>query len=531
MGQTYVAANGNTYIDGLLHGGKWAGTVTYSFPDQRTDYESRYAEADAAGFGSVSLAQIQTARLIFEGSGSSGTQAGVAARAVEQFTNLDLVFAGTGNGDIRIAQSSMADPTAYAYLPDPNAGYYGGDIWFGTAYDFRQPSLGNYSDFTMMHEIGHALGLKHSSEAGGVSGVAVPADRDAVEFTVMSYRSYVGGPETGYTVEPGAFPQSFMMLDILALQYVYGADYTANAGNTTYAWKPSTGETFIDGVGQGAPAANRVFLTIWDGGGTDTYDFSAYSTDLEIDLRPGLWSETTLEQRAYLGDGQYANGSVYNAYLYGTDTRSLIENAKGGSGNDTIVGNSAANVVTGGAGDDFIIGFGGVDTAVIGANLSDSILRYENVTEIITSADGQDRFLFVENFQFLDGTINRADGGALVDDLFYNATFDDVYRARVDADDHYAIYGWREGRDPNSYFDTSEYLRIYTDVAAAGIDPLEHYHVYGWKEGRDPGGAFDTDAYLRAYQDVAAAGLDPLAHYLEHGFFEGRSDFGDGMFN
>ena len=81
-----------------------------------------------------------------------------------------------------------------------------------------------------------------------------------------------------------------MMLDIAAIQYMYGANFNSNAGNTVYTFSTTTGEMFIDGVGQGTPQANRIFRTIWDGNGIDTYDLSNYTTDLQIDLAPGGWS-------------------------------------------------------------------------------------------------------------------------------------------------------------------------------------------------------------------------------------------------
>ena len=104
-----------------------------------------------------------------------------------------------GLGDIRFGESSIPG-TAYAYYPSNAASGQGGDIWFGTAYagtsnDYRNPYLGGYAYHTLIHEAGHAMGLKHSHETGGVANVAVPADRDAIEYTVMSYRSYVGGPD------------------------------------------------------------------------------------------------------------------------------------------------------------------------------------------------------------------------------------------------------------------------------------------------------------------------------------------------
>ncbi|MDR2153648.1 MAG: M10 family metallopeptidase C-terminal domain-containing protein [Burkholderiaceae bacterium] len=164
-----------------------------------------------------------------------------------------------------------------------------------------------------------------------------------------------------------------MANDILALQTLYGANYTTHSGNTTYTWSPTTGQTFIDGVGQPVPGggaggkANRIFETIWDGEGIDTYDLSNYSTNLRIDLNPGASSLFSSAQRANLGLFQYAAGNVYNAYLFNGDQRSLIENATGGSGNDTITGNVADNVLKGNAGKDTLNGGNGNDTLDGGA--------------------------------------------------------------------------------------------------------------------------------------------------------------------
>ena len=74
-----------------------------------------------------------------------------------------------------------------------------------------------------------------------------------------------------------------------------------NNGNTTYTWNSTTGEMSVNGVGQGTPGGNRVFLTIWDGGGNDTYDMSNYGGGVSIDLRAGSWSITSQTQRANLG--------------------------------------------------------------------------------------------------------------------------------------------------------------------------------------------------------------------------------------
>ena len=197
------------------------------------------------------------------------------------------------------------------------------------------------------------------------------AAHDGLEYTVMSYRGDVGGPAGSYSNEAWGYPTTYMMNDIRALQELYGADYTTNSGDTVYTWNAVTGEFSIDGVGQGRPggatadaSANNVFMTVWDGGGADTYDFSNYTTGVTADLNPGSSSITSSAQLAYLGNGQYAHGNVYNAYLFNGDPRSYIDNAVGGSGADKLIGNAIGNRLDGGGGADTLSGGAGDDTFV-----------------------------------------------------------------------------------------------------------------------------------------------------------------------
>jgi serralysin len=352
---TTVTPTGNPYVNGVLGDIKWAvGSLSFSFPSSAAYYGTTYGDGEPQdNFGALNAAQQAATRSILS-----------MYSSVVNLRFGEIAENSTRHADLRFA-SSDAPSTAWGYFP--STAPEGGDLWFNkSSGSYSRPVKGNYAYASFIHEIGHALGLKHPHEVEGIFG-AMPADRDSLEYTVMSYRSYVGASTTtGYTNETGGFPQSLMMYDIAALQYMYGANFTTRSGNSTYQWSPTTGELFIDGLGQGAPVANRILQTVWDGGGTDTYDFSTYSTPLKIDLRPGEWTTTSTTQLAKLHwDGsKVAVGNIANALQYNGDARSLIENAIGGLGDDMIIGNGAGNVLDGRSGADVLNGGGGSDVFI-----------------------------------------------------------------------------------------------------------------------------------------------------------------------
>ena len=122
----------------------------------------------------------------------------------------------------------------------------------------------------------------------------------------------------------------------------------------------------INGQRQGDVAGNRIFRTIWDGDGNDTYDLGNYDTNLSLDLRPGKFSTFSSAQLADLNrfddDPAFmARGNIANARLVDGDERALIENALGGFGNDRIRGNNADNMLSGNDGNDRLFGGKGQD--------------------------------------------------------------------------------------------------------------------------------------------------------------------------
>lgn len=386
---------GDAIVDGMSSRVFWGPTtVTYAFPDVATDYNIPNYHAlspldELNSFAAASAAQQSAALAVMND--------------VMDFTNVSFVQGSDTNANMRIGTSGVGSATllGWTYHAFPTE-ITGGDVWIKSG--SPAPVVGTAAHLVLNHEIGHSMGLDHPW--AGTHDTTTIYDTmgikyDGFEYTIMSYRGYtkqVGGNiEFGDWNEVGAnsFAQTFMMHDIYTLQYMYGADYTTNAGNNVYSWTPGSGDTLNNGSIMVDPTANKIFATIWDGGGVDTYDLSAYTNAVQIDLSPGKSSAFSTSQLANLGDGVNAQGNIYNALMFGGNSASLIENAIGGSGADTISGNSAANVLTGGGAADIIDGGVGNDTIIGNGGLD--VLNGGQGNDTLTGgvgASNQDTFLF-----------------------------------------------------------------------------------------------------------------------------------------
>ena len=326
-----VGPSGSSIVNGLLGGTKWTGTVRWSMVDE-IPHGSSLNYAVTAADRDLKLAVRD------------------ALDAVASFTELRIVESGGQQAELRVAQLSGGDHPhdAFAFLPSTHSD--SGDMYFGSNVT-EDLGPGRFGTRVVLHEVGHALGLKHPHETHGLGAMR---GHNAAELSVMSVHSHKDASHThGLGAELDGFASTYMVADIAALQHLYGANYS-DGSDTHYRFDP------LERV---------VFETIWDGGGEDTYDFSAYRNDLTIDLRPGRASvtgqEPQLNRAEELGRGDkpiFADASVHNAMLYRGDWRSGIENTIAGGADDTVIGNRLDNIMEGRAGDDTLNGLSGNDT-------------------------------------------------------------------------------------------------------------------------------------------------------------------------
>lgn len=467
-------------------------TITYGFTTSAT-FAGSYSEA--SGWSAFTAAQEVAARL------AMGLWDDLVAPSFVESANgntADIKFSNTTNSGF-----------AHAYTPG-QVGAEGsltqriqGSFWVNPQYDHTwqsndllTPKIGDVGFETYLHELGHALGLGHAGNYNGGSPEYGNASigwlyaEDTNQYTVMSYfhAENTGANWGSDNTWPGwgwsNYAQTPMVYDILAIQTLYGADYTTRAGNTVYGFNSSVGGPIYDFTANATP-----ILTIWDGDGTDTIDLSGWSSNSVLSLVAGSYSSV--------------NGMTQNlAIAYDVD----IENAVAGSGHDNLGGNDLANFLAGNAGNDTLSGHGGND-GLYGGSGSDELrggagldwlyggtgidwLYGDDDTDALFGEDDDDIIYGGAGGDSLDGGFGNdelyGEGGV---DWLYGSFGDDFLSGGADGD---ALFG-QEGQDTLNGDDGDDSLDggAGNDIlnGGAGIDWL-----YGGNDNDILNGGSETDA-------------------------------------
>lgn len=278
----------------------------------------------------------------------------------------DPVAAGLKGSTLNIAPS--ADPSLFpgarvavaAFGPDtsPTGMRYpgqGGDILLARETTASGPAVHVPTDVESMRAVMSALGvLAPDRMAAGLDWPAFAALALAgLDPDTFSRLPSIEATSSAWT---GATP---MVLDVLALQRLYGARAQTAAGDTAHPLdRTGTRETIFDGSGMdtvSAVASTEGWTILLPVPVTDSIGAPRVGVALPSSLSPdGL----TGELHWLVGEFEHASGSGFDDAITGNDLANRLE---GGGGDDTIDGLAGTDTLSGGAGSDRLSGGAGDD--------------------------------------------------------------------------------------------------------------------------------------------------------------------------
>lgn len=224
-----------------------------------------------------------------------------------------------------------------------------GKVFFNTnaniGWSGSDTAPGTVGYWAVMHEMGHAMGLKHEDLADGAMG-AGPSDFDNQNYTMMAYLPYgwhVNSTGTGYDNDGNGlyydsthplWAYGLQLLDVAAIQGIYGINYDTRSGDTLYD---------LASIGRDDDASKAFLYTIWDGGGTNVLDTTGFSGAAKVDLRQGEFSSIGSNGNGQDGFDPLGTGRDVNNLSIAY--HALIQNAITPQDNSILVGNAWNNVL------------------------------------------------------------------------------------------------------------------------------------------------------------------------------------------